>query len=149
MFWTHKSSLIFYYMFFTASITHLYDSGEGWVSVLGSLNWVYFSPLRVYYSFRVSCILIWKLFALLFLAEKYKQIKNQSNSMNQLWSKSHKQKHITSVPIMRRNNSLHVHGPGGRQHYYVHHFNYVLLCLSSMLCHTNCSGNKCLIVDYL
>lgn len=83
---------------------------------------------------------------------KDKQIKNSNGKLYEsaLTQITHPpNKTITSVPIMRRNNLLHVYGPGGRQHYYVHHFNYVLLSLGSKLCYTKCFGNKCLIVSVL
>lgn len=85
---------------------------------------LFFLSLRVYYSFRLICILIWELFAFLLLdTEQIVTQEAYESWLTPITLPPNKNNHF---PSNYETEQLAVCslGPGGRQHHYLHRFDY-------------------------
>lgn len=84
----------------------------------------FFLSLRVYYSFRLICILIWELFAFLLLdTEQIVTQEAYESRLTPITLPPNKNNHFPSNYETEQLAACSL-GPGGRQHHYLHRFDY-------------------------
>lgn len=84
----------------------------------------FFLSLRVYYSFRLICILIWELFAFLLLdTEQIVTQEAYESWLTPITLPPNKNNHFPSNYETEQLAACSL-GPGGRQHHYLHRFDY-------------------------